>query len=418
MEAKRDLLYLIDRIILSEEFWRVNYYLRSMKKAPHGGVIRVFHPNIYLKHYPFQPWTLVCHEPEDIPFFMQEMVEYALALFYECDSVDYEELLQYCFDGDNWYTGFRLLHVKPEYEDLNKKMSGTLLWGVLENHKKLTDFFDINPRFAMYALILCLVGEKAIYIKDAIEIQGHERLKQPHNKYGLTKLDNVEFLRQGFRVEDTYYQYNIFLDPTIASPFDTMPCTFRIITDEISEKSVFMRCDENLAVPYAMMQSTATVDSQKFHGITIDFANIEAILGKEIIVHIHPKLAHKIIMIIKPDTEAEESFYHIEVEQLWEPGTIKDDIVLATFVHAKYFPAKHAFTHIDFSINQYNSDIYIAKYTEAVNKTGIPVDKYGDVHYKIWCVEANTIEIGTWSKLVCATLDEPFREIFLEMFNS
>lgn len=170
---------------------------------------------------------------------MQEMVEYALALFYECDSVDYEELLQYCFDGDNWYTGFRLLHVKPEYEDLNKKMSGTLLWGVLENHKKLTDFFDINPRFAMYALILCLVGEKAIYIKDAIEIQGHERLKQPHNKYGLTKLDNVEFLRQGFRVEDTYYQYNIFLDPTIASPFDTMPCTFRIITDEISEKSGF-----------------------------------------------------------------------------------------------------------------------------------------------------------------------------------
>ena len=416
MEEKKDLLYLIEKIILTKEFWSVNYYLCSMKKAPHGGVIRVFHPNTYLRYYPFQPWTFVCHEPETIPYFMQEIVERSLTLLYECDRVELEELLQYCFNGDNWYLGFRLLHVKQEYKGLNEKMSGTLLWGILENHQRITDYFDIEARYAIYALILCLVGEKAIAIKNIQEIQEHERLREPHNKYGLSILDNVEFQRQGFRVEDTYYLYNLFVDPTIASPHDTMPLTFRIITDEIPEKRIFMRCDDNLAVPYLKKYSTATVDAQKFHGITVDLANIDKILHKQVVVHIHPTLAHKVVLVIKPDSEDGAVFYHLEVEELWEPDTIRDDIVFATFIHAKYFPKNKAFTHVDFSINQYNAETYIAKYKEAVDLTGIPIDKYGDIHYKIWCVEAKTIGIETWSKLVCATLDEPFRDIFLEMF--
>lgn len=52
-----------------------------------------------------------------------------------------------------------------------------------------------------------------------------------------------------------------------------------------------------------------------------------------------------------------------------------------------------------------------------VGNTGIPIDKYGDQLYKIWCVESDDISINTWSKLVCATLDEPFRDIFLEIFK-
>lgn len=415
MAGEKDLLYLIDKIVESDEFWQVNYYLRSMKKAPHGGVMRVFQPNIYLKDYPFQPRTLVNHNPEQIPYFMQRIVGYALTLFNECDSIDYEELLQYCFNGDNWYIGFRLLHTKPEFESINR--DGTLLWCILDAGDEITRYFEIDPKYAVYALILCLVSEKAISIKNIEEIQEHEKLKEPYNKYGLTKVDNVEFLRQGFHVGDTYYQYNIFLDPTINSCGDTMPYTFRIITEEIPDKNIFMRCDENLAVPYSEMVSTASVDAQKFHGITLDFKNIETILNNEIIVHIHPTLAHKILMVIKPDSQNQEPFYHIEVEQLWEPTSIRDDIVLATFIHAKYFPQKHTFTHVDFTVNQYTAKVYIAKYQEAVNKTGIPVDKHSDIHYKIWCVEAEYIKAVTWSKLVCATLDEPFREIFLEMFD-
>lgn len=418
--CKRDLLYLMDSIVQSQEFWTVNYYLRSMKKAPHGDVVTVSYPNIFLKYYSFQPRTLICHVPEEIPIFMQEIVEYALTVFYECDSVDYEELLQYCFAEDNWYLGFRLLHVKPEYEETNAQQHGLLLWSILGSRKRITDYFDIEPKYALYALILVLVAEKAVHICNVEEIERHEKLRDPHNKYGLSALSDsdVKFLRQGFQVGDIYYLYNIFLDPTIASTSDGMPYTFRIISNEIAEKTLFMRCDENLAVPAEKMLSTATYDLQKLHGITISFANIESILSKEIVVHIHPALAHKLVMVIKPDKEFGNTFYHIEIEQLWAPDTISDEFVMATFVHAKYFPHKHAFTHMDFSINQYEKDIYIAKYTEAVNNTGVPVDKYGDIHYKIWCVEADTIKVETWSKLVSVTLDAPFREIFTEMFTA
>lgn len=418
--CKRDLLYLMDSIVQSQEFWTVNYYLRSMKKAPHGDVVTVSYPNIFLKYYSFQPRTLICHVPEEIPIFMQEIVEYALTVFYECDSVDYEELLQYCFAEDNWYLGFRLLHVKPEYEETNAQQHGLLLWSILGSRKRITDYFDIEPKYALYALILVLVAEKAVHICNVEEIERHEKLRDPHNKYGLSALSDsdVKFLRQGFQVGDIYYLYNIFLDPTIASTSDGMPYTFRIISNEIAEKTLFMRCDENLAAPAEKMLSTATYDLQKFHGITISFANIESILSKEIVVHIHPALAHKLVMVIKPDKEFGNTFYHIEIEQLWAPDTISDEFVMATFVHAKYFPHKHAFTHMDFSINQYEKDIYIAKYTEAVNNTGVPVDKYGDIHYKIWCVEADTIKVETWSKLVSVTLDAPFREIFTEMFTA
>lgn len=258
MEEKRDLLYLIGKIVQLDEFWNVNYYLRSMKKAPHGGVVRIYHPNVYLKHYLFEPSTFVCHEPENIPYFMQELVSKSTELYFECDAIDLEELLQYCCGGDNWYIGFRLLHTKPEYIELNGKMDGVLLWEVLGHKKRITDFFDIEARYAVYALILCLVQDKAINIRSVDEIIAHEKLKNPHNKYGLTKPKDVEFFRQGFRVEDEYYQYNIFLDPTINSPTDTMPYTFRIITDEIVDKDIYLRCDDNLAVPFDMMMSTAT----------------------------------------------------------------------------------------------------------------------------------------------------------------
>lgn len=205
----------------------------------------------------------------------------------------------------NWYLGFRLLHVKPEYEETNAQQHGLLLWSILGSRKRITDYFDIEPKYALYALILVLVAEKAVHICNVEEIERHEKLRDPHNKYGLSALSDsdVKFLRQGFQVGDIYYLYNIFLDPTIASTSDGMPYTFRIISNEIAEKTLFMRCDENLAVPAEKMLSTATYDLQKFHGITISFANIESILSKEIVVHIHPALAHKLVMVIKPDKE-------------------------------------------------------------------------------------------------------------------
>ena len=75
------------------------------------------------------------------------------------------------------------------------------------------------------------------------------------------------------------------------------------------------------------------------------------------------------------------------------------------------------FNHIDFSVNQYTKEIFEKKYLDSASDTKVPIDIHADEHYKVWCVEAETISISTWSKIVCATLDEPFREIFLETFK-
>lgn len=263
MYTQKDLLYFIEKLTESEEFWKINYYLRSLKKAPHGGVVRIFHPNIYLKHYPFEAWTFISHDPENIPYFLTGLVDKAIELYADCLDVDFEELLQYCYNGDNWYIGLRLLHAKPEYSKLNNELHGTLLWSILGNKQRIVVFFDIELKYALYSLILCLVQEKMVLINNVEDILIHENLRNPHNKYGLSKLSNAEFFRQGFRVEETYYLYNIFLDPTIGSPLDEMPYTLRIIANEISNAQIYMRCDNNLAVPFDKRISTATVDAQR-----------------------------------------------------------------------------------------------------------------------------------------------------------
>ncbi|MEF7496533.1 hypothetical protein V4V34_18520 [Lysinibacillus sphaericus] len=41
-----------------------------MKKQPHGGVARIFHPNVYLKYYTADTFRLFTHEPYNIPYFL------------------------------------------------------------------------------------------------------------------------------------------------------------------------------------------------------------------------------------------------------------------------------------------------------------------------------------------------------------
>lgn len=416
MESIKDLSYLIESIASLEEFWIANYYIRSMKKAPHGGVMHIRQPNCFLLHYPFMVWSFVSESGDTIPFFMQSLVQKAVGIYHSCDQIDLEELLQFCFNDDqSWYTGYRLLKAKPDKKAFVDSHPEIILFGA-GDAKCISDYYDISPQIVIYGLILKLIQDKYIVIPSTGIITKHECLREPYNKYGLTKIANAMFLREGFVLENYYYIYNIFLDTSIGNPSAKMPITLELI-DEIKNKEFYMRCDNNLSVPFDKMFSTATVDFQVFHGITLDFCSIEAILSKEIIVHIDPESYNKILVVVKRDHEGDNAFYHIEVEELWEPSRITDSIIMATFIHAKYFPSKAAFTHIDYSVNEYSADIYRAKYTEAVNDTHIPVDKYCDLHYKIWCVEADSISVKTWSHLVCATLDEPFREIFLETFR-
>jgi len=72
---EKDLSYFIDRVITLDSFWYANYYLRCMKKAPHGGIEYAYTPNFYLKHRPSGTWNLFRQYDGSIPVFLMDLVE-------------------------------------------------------------------------------------------------------------------------------------------------------------------------------------------------------------------------------------------------------------------------------------------------------------------------------------------------------
>lgn len=409
----KDLSYFIDRVTSLDSFWHANYYLRCMKKAPHGGVEYVHWPNFYMKHRPSGTWNLFTHYNGTIPAFLKELVKEELAIWEECE-VDIEELLSLCFDGDFWYAGFRLLKTKEK-----ESYDATVLWNVLENHLNFRDYFTLNNiQEILYAFACYLIQEKMIYIQTLDDILTHESLERTHNKYGLGDVTDATFGRQGFEIGGKYYLYSLFLDTSIGKAYSTMPLTVKILT-MLPNVKIEMRCDEKLAVLSNQKLVTATWDSQKFRGIQLVWAEIDNLVyGSETVVHGDTENLNKLLLTVSREQEEGETFFHIGIEELWNPENIcnNDNVVVLNFIHAKYFPDKKAFTHIDFSVNQYKTDIYKLKYLDATNDKNISINKYSDIHYKIWCVEGATIEVGMWSSLISATLNVPFRKLFYEMF--
>ena len=279
--------------------------------------------------------------------------------------------------------------------------------------------FDINEERLLSLFILTFMEGFVHRINDINEIVSHEKFTLPIDKYGLSDVTNAEFERQGFRLNDKYYLYNIFLDTSIGSSVADVPKTVEIIQRVKPPMQIFMRCDENLAVLYSRMVSTATVDFQKWRGIILNFDNITAQMknGKETIVHFDPQTLHKILVYVKRGTdETGAEFYHVNVEQLWNPDILADseDVIITNYVHGTYYPVRKAFEHIDFSVNQYRREIFEAKYRDSKKITGVSIGVYGNMHYKIWCVRGDSLIPAVWTELVCASLDAPFRNIFIE----
>lgn len=71
---KKDLSYLIE-VVKLDSFWNANYYLRSMKKAPHGGIEYVTILNFYLRYRPTGPWALFVKWNGTIPAFIHNLMD-------------------------------------------------------------------------------------------------------------------------------------------------------------------------------------------------------------------------------------------------------------------------------------------------------------------------------------------------------
>jgi hypothetical protein len=417
---------LISEVISTQEFWIINYYLRSMKKAPHGGVFMNTYPNIFLKYYPCSTFLLFTPN-SSIPQPVLNIVDKFNAMI-DAANISIEEILRFCFEtnpddqrnpenGNRWYlaTCGKII-TSCNRNDLEHSVA---VIDASIGKINYLDNFDVNLERLICLFICTLVERRFHNIYDIDEIISQENLIDLSNKYGLFDVSNADFERQGFKVNKEYYLYNIFLDTSVGNARANIPKIIEIIKSIPSSVRIFMRCDKNLAVPYSQKVSTESTDFLKWRGITLDFKKIsqQLISGKEVVVHSDPVTAHKILVFVKKGfDENGEEFYHFNVEQLWNPIIFsgKENVIITNYIHGTYYPSLESFSHIDFSVNQYARDVFEKKYDDAVAQTGIPIDKYSDIHYKVWCVEGSSLTPEVWSDLVCATLDAPFRKIFME----
>jgi len=417
-------------VIVTPEFWRVNYYLRSMKKAPHGGVFNIGYPNTFLKYWSTSVFRFF-NPRQPLPLPVQSAADTFLAIL-KGANIDAEEILQFCFrldtdNPENPANGNRLfLAISGGIITVNSNCKRNQLGAAYdagEGKISYTDNFDFDMN-RLLSIFLCMLIEQHAYIIHNInEIVSRERLLNGSDNYGLCNVTGADFERQGFKLNDTYYLYNIFLDTSIGGANDQVPRTVQIIKDIQPPVKLFMRCDKNLAVPYSWKVSTASTDFQKWRGITLDFSNISRQVAdgkEEVIVHFDLETGHKILVYIKKGwDDVGLEFYHLNVEQLWNPAIFAEDedIVITNYIHGTYYPSREAFSHIDFSANQYRRDVFVGKYDDAVKRTGIPIDKHTDTrdeHYKVWCVKGDSLTAKVWAELVFVTLDAPFRVVFME----
>ncbi len=426
MELSENLKILIRNITSTQEFWKINYYLRSMKKAPHGGVFHIGYPNMFLKYYAV-PIYLFFTPNAEIPAPVLDTADKFRSLL-DIANVNIDELLQYCLgidpdDCENPHNGNRMYIAtcgKIITSDGGSEIEHMVtVSDAIEGRISYSSNFDIDKDRLVFLFIFTLMESFAHRVHDINEIVSHEELTRPIDKYGLSDVTDAKFERQGFILNDKYYLYNIFLDTSIGSPIADTPKTIEIIQNVMPPMQILMRCDENLAVPNSRMVSTATVDFQKWRGITLNFDNITEQIksGKETIVHFDPQTLHKILVYVKRGSdENNEEFYHLNVEQLWNPDILVDaeDVIITNYIHGTYYPVRETFEHIDFSVNQYSREIFEAKYRDAEKLTGVSIGVYGNLHYKVWCVRGDNLTPTVWADLVCASLDAPFRNIFME----
>lgn len=392
-------------------------------------MFNIEYPNMFLKYWPTSVFRLF-NPRQHLPLPVQNAAATFLAILKRA-NIDTEEILQFCFrldtdNPENPANGNRLfLAISGGIITVNsdcKRNQWDAAYDAGEDKISYTDNFDFDMNCLLSAFICMLIEQRSYKIHDINEIVSRERLSSGSDDYGLYDVTGAVFERQGFKLNDTYYLYNIFLDTSIGGTNDQLPRTVQIIKGIQPPVKLFMRCDENLAVPYSRKVSTASTDYQKWRGITLDFSNISRQLagGKEVIMHFDPETGHKILVYIKKDRDDDGvEFYSLNVEQLWNPSIFAEDedIIITNYIHGTYYLSREAFSHIDFSANQYRKDVFLGKYDDAMMRTGIPTDKHTDTrveHYKVWCVKGDALSAEVWADLVCATLDAPFRSIFME----
>lgn len=251
------------------------------------------------------------------------------------------------------------------------------------------------------------------------DIIGKEVFIYQTNDYKLTNVNEAEFYSDGIAFDNKVYYYNIFTNKAKIDVYDNYPAFIRIIKENSVECDILYRLDERLAVPKKEFVGYSGVPFAKCYGPNLSFSNMDLKNRKTLVVHINPETQNKLLMVIKRlNNRNGELIWHIEVETI--PFITEESSIITTkFIHGLYYPKHNYFTHIDFTINQYDKDKYNKKYRDSNNDTSI--DMYtedSNMHYKIWCVENGYFSEKMWLDLVTVSLSPEYQQLFSEMIDN
>lgn len=302
------------------------------------------------------------------------------------------------------------------------KLDDIQRYNIVTNQTSLPKDIHIDDEILACALVCYVLDGNRYSDWDFNIIVPEEKFFYSTNDYHLTKVDNINFRQNGFIFDNKYYLYNSYIDRKPLNARETVPAVFRIMQDgvDISQADLFFRLDERLAVQLDKSDICNYANFEKFYGTSFLFSKTRLERLKKINVYYNPETFNKLLMVIKKDydTNLNEEFWHVEVEQLPNiAATYNPKFVLTTFVHGKYYPNRKSFTHIDFIKNEYRTDEYRKKHNGSSNPD-ISIDYYTetkDEHYKIWCIENIDMSEELWYKLTLVSLAPKYRVLFNEM---
>lgn len=323
---------LLQTISEDQEFKKVQYYMRCMKKPEHGGVFHSVHQCMFLMYTPVRMHYFLL-KGKSVPYPI-ELYKETVRHLIDAQGIDIEELLTFCFcvakNGkiivDREKYGGACFWLAFASGVLSLKESSCYpfaeaIAAAVEGQICFTDYFYYDYSRLLDIFILWCVERNSVAFANLEDVQAVEHLEEGADKYGLSNISAAKFERQGFVLNKQFFLYNIFFDTSIGSVRGNLPKTLEVLRKyPDAAVSVYMRKDLTLSVPVEKKVALESTDMQKWRGITLNMGELESQIkaGKEVIVHYDPKTMHKILVIIRPaKSDSHDQYYQIVVEELW-----------------------------------------------------------------------------------------------------
>lgn len=375
----------------------------------------------YTFHLGIPLWKLLGGQWEGIPYYLHEICEAVDYILDQRDITD-EEVLLYLAnnnkDSSYFFVCRNLICTNSGIE-----LSESDICDILSLKTRLPQEVVIDRERICCAVAMYALDSNRFNKWDFRVICPKERFKYEITDYKLSRVKGIEFYQDGFIYDQKYYLYNIFINRKRLEYFDKMPAIFKILSSNIQldKADFYMRLDDRLSIPRANANISHRLEFEKFRGLKFNFNNTKLENVKNIVVQGNPETLDKLLMVIKKDYDYElnEEFWHIELEELPNVYNKSMDMVIVTFIHAKYYPSKKVFRHIDYIKNQYKYEDYCKKHLDRSNGD-IQIDFYTtkECHYKIWCVENIDINEETWYEISYLLLGSAYRKLFDEIMEN